>query len=286
MLYKQLARYLGEEQPVYGLQSQGLKGDGVIHKTIEEMAAHYIKEVRTVQPRGPFYLGGYCLGGTIALEMAQQLTAEGEKVSLVALIDTYNFSVIPQARLRRLAPLHLLQNTWFHTVNFLSTKRGERVRFLEQKWEVANFRLGIRFRSWLNELKVFRRPTRADSRTLLDVKEVNDVAMMQYVPKPYFGHVVLIRPKGHFWGESDPVLGWGQVICGRFDVCINAAYPKGIMVDPYVGPLAQDLKECLEKAHGEAAASEGTPEKEASEAPDSLDSRQMSQMMAGLWPES
>ena len=287
MLYKPLARYLGPDQRLYGLQSQGLKGDGLVHTTIEEMASHYIKEVRTVQPHGPYCLGGYCLGGTIALEMAQQLTAQGERVPLVAMIDTYNFSLIPQSRLRHLAFLHMLQNTWFHSVNLVSTKRGERLRFLQQKWEVANFRLGIRFRTWWDGLQGLIKSRQERGYPKLEVKKVNDRAMMQYVPKPYSGRVVLIRPKGHFWGEADPALGWGEVIRGQLDVCVNPAYPKGVMVDPYVQILAQDLKEPLHKAqiaeateaaHGVA----GHTAEENTDTPGLLDSKQMAQVMAGL----
>src|SRR5258708_36944968 len=82
LLDRNLARYLGPDQPVYGLQSQGLNGDGRLNTTIQEMASQYLKEIMTVQSHGPYFLGGYCFGGAIAFEMAQQLTPLGEKVGL------------------------------------------------------------------------------------------------------------------------------------------------------------------------------------------------------------
>ena len=58
-----------------------------------EMAIEYLREIRTIQRKGPYYLGGYCLGGLVAYEMAQILQYEGEEVALVAMLDTHNFSL-------------------------------------------------------------------------------------------------------------------------------------------------------------------------------------------------
>src|SRR5207237_4472078 len=87
--YHDLARLLGPDQPFYGLQSRGLDGKSEPHTNIREMAAHYIKEMREIQPAGPYLLGGRSSGGTIAFEMACQLEAAREKVALLALLDTF-----------------------------------------------------------------------------------------------------------------------------------------------------------------------------------------------------
>ncbi|MCX6046238.1 MAG: amino acid adenylation domain-containing protein, partial [Chloroflexi bacterium] len=84
----QLARGLGSDQPFYGLQAAGLEGDQPPHTTVEEMATYYVEAMRTVQPEGPYYLGGHSLGGWVAFEMARQLQAQGQSVALVAIIDT------------------------------------------------------------------------------------------------------------------------------------------------------------------------------------------------------
>lgn len=88
--YRLLANYLGEDQPFYGFQSRGLDGISEPHTTVEAMAASYIDELKMVQPTGPYYLGGGSAGGTIAFEMARQLTERGEVVANVILIDTYH----------------------------------------------------------------------------------------------------------------------------------------------------------------------------------------------------
>src|SRR5207237_2136258 len=84
--YVNLARHLGAEQPVYGFRSRGLDGKDEFAR-LEEMAAQYIADMRIVQPRGPYHLGGYCFGGSVAYEMARQLSAQGEQVGLLALIN-------------------------------------------------------------------------------------------------------------------------------------------------------------------------------------------------------
>ncbi len=83
-----LARHLGPDQPFYGLQGVGIEGEAAPHTKVEQMAAHYIEALRAVQPEGPYYLGGHSLGGWVAFEMAQQLERAGQRVALVAIIDT------------------------------------------------------------------------------------------------------------------------------------------------------------------------------------------------------
>ncbi|RYZ43528.1 MAG: amino acid adenylation domain-containing protein, partial [Myxococcaceae bacterium] len=88
LAYGELARRLGPSVPVYGLQSRGLDGRPVA-ESIEEMAGLYIEAIRTVQPHGPYQLGGWSLGGVIAYEMACRLREAGEAVDLLALIHAH-----------------------------------------------------------------------------------------------------------------------------------------------------------------------------------------------------
>ena len=85
---RHLAHLLGTDRPFYGLQARGLYGDEEPHETFEEAAADYIAELRTVQPHGPYLLGGFSGGGITAYEMARQLEADGEEVALLVMLDT------------------------------------------------------------------------------------------------------------------------------------------------------------------------------------------------------
>jgi amino acid adenylation domain-containing protein len=82
-----LPRYLGEDQPLYSLMHPCHDGKRLRFDSLEALAAQHVRELRTVQSQGPYYLGGSCIGGMVAFEMAQQLTRQGEQVALLALLD-------------------------------------------------------------------------------------------------------------------------------------------------------------------------------------------------------
>jgi amino acid adenylation domain-containing protein len=248
LLYRNLIRYLGPDQPVYGLQSQGLNGDGHPYKTISEMASQYLKEVTIVQPHGPYFLGGYCLGGVIALEMAQQLRALSEKVGLVVMLDTYNPGAVSHSRFLPKLPLHFLQNLWFHGANFFSLPMKARRKFLRQKLDTELTRLRIRLQAGGHVLQ------RACGRKTLNhyphlvVKKVNDQAALRYVPQPYDGRVAVIRTKGDFLGFSDPSLGWSEIARHHLEVHQLPVYAKGMLAEPFCRLSAETLKLCLRDA--------------------------------------
>lgn len=86
--FRQLARHLGQDQPVYGLHYPGLDGQEQPLETVEDMAAEFIAHVRRVQPHGPYHLCGLCFGGLVVYEMARQLVEQGQDVAKVILLDT------------------------------------------------------------------------------------------------------------------------------------------------------------------------------------------------------
>ncbi|AGC43386.1 AMP-binding protein [Myxococcus stipitatus DSM 14675] len=86
--YMSLVRQLGEERPVHVFQAQQLFHGGAPAMTVERMAEDYLTALRQVQPRGPYLLGGWSLGGHVAFQMASRLQAEGEEVSRVVMFDT------------------------------------------------------------------------------------------------------------------------------------------------------------------------------------------------------
>src|SRR5262249_6147637 len=87
LCYLALARCLGPGQPFYGLQTPGLYGERPLYNRIEDLAAHYIEALRGLQPEGPYFLGGWSLGGPVAYELAQQLLAAGQSVGQLLLLD-------------------------------------------------------------------------------------------------------------------------------------------------------------------------------------------------------
>lgn len=87
-LFAELGRRMGSARPFYALQAQGLDGESPVLTSVEQMASHYLVELRDVQPSGPYLLAGMCMGGLVAFEMAQQLRAAGEEVLFLGVIDS------------------------------------------------------------------------------------------------------------------------------------------------------------------------------------------------------
>ena len=87
--YSPLVRYMPTDYPLYGLQARGLDGTERPHQSVRDMAADYIKEIRSIQESGPYHLLGWSLGGHIAQEMAVQLQDQGEKVAALIIMDAY-----------------------------------------------------------------------------------------------------------------------------------------------------------------------------------------------------
>ena len=256
LLYRQVAHYLEQDQPVYGLQSQGLNGAARLHTSVQEMAAHYVKEIRNLYPQGPYLLGGYCLGGIIAFEMAQQITAAGDKVELVVLLDTYNLSVVSQSKLVLQTPLHFLQNLWFHTANAFSVPAKERRKFLREKIDIALARTGIRARAAYDAVKRLGDPKAPHSYPHLIVKKLNDKAADVYLPQPYTGRVIVVRGKAFFWGLDSPSLGWDHTVRDGLEIHELQAYPKGILIEPFCRELAAILNAALQKVSAEHSSAE------------------------------
>jgi acyl-CoA synthetase (AMP-forming)/AMP-acid ligase II/thioesterase domain-containing protein/NAD(P)-dependent dehydrogenase (short-subunit alcohol dehydrogenase family)/acyl carrier protein len=88
LMYRRLVEYLGSDQPLYGIQPQGLDGNETPIDRLQEMAATYVQAMREFQPQGPYFLAGLSVGGAIAFEMAQILRTQGQSVGILALIDS------------------------------------------------------------------------------------------------------------------------------------------------------------------------------------------------------
>ncbi|MDJ0732021.1 MAG: AMP-binding protein [Crocosphaera sp.] len=82
-----LAYHLGDDQPFYGLQARGMDDQAIPYTDVGEMAAYYIHALKTIQPQGPYYLGGHSFGGQVAFEISQQLQQQGDEIGLLAIFD-------------------------------------------------------------------------------------------------------------------------------------------------------------------------------------------------------
>lgn len=87
--YVKLAKQIDNSLPIYAIQDPGLQSEQHFFKTFEELAAHYLSEIKQVQPRGPYFLSGWSYGGSVSFEIAKQLEKEGEAVKFLGMIDSW-----------------------------------------------------------------------------------------------------------------------------------------------------------------------------------------------------
>ncbi len=246
LIYRDLSRHLGSDQPFYGLQAQGLDGERPALTTIEAMASLYMNEIRRMQPHGPYYLGGYCMGGTVAYEMAQQLKAQGEEVALLALFDTMNWCNIPSDTAWRKVR-HIEQRIRFHGKNFLLLNASEKKKFFEEKVKV------LRSRSTIWKGMVFGRflakesGNKPESLLLAEMWQINDRACVAYQAKPYEGVVTDFRPMRQY-AKYGPAEGdWSRLALGGHEILTLPVYPAGMLLEPFVRHLADALKTTISR---------------------------------------
>jgi thioesterase domain-containing protein/acyl carrier protein len=235
LFYYDLARYLGSDQPFYALQAQGLDGKQAPHTRIEDMAAQYITEIRTLQPQGPYFLGGWSFGGMVAFEIAQQLHAQGQKVAMLALFD-------PQLP-GWCKPFRFHVRALRHLANFLQVELKEKLAYLQQKTTNVKYRM----------LKVARLLTSAPYFFEYPLQAAHEQAEKNYVPQVYSGRAILFRASDQpiQWGWVDPQLGWDRVVVGGLEIQDVPGNHLNIFSEPYVRVLAEKLRACLDKAQAD-----------------------------------
>lgn len=242
LLYQALARHLAPDYPLYGLQSQGLDAKTPPLDNLEDMAKLYLKEIRTIQPRGPYLLGGYCMGGTIAYEIAQMLLKSGESTDLLAMLDTYNFGLALKAS----ATSQILQKVKFHVGNFVKLRPGEMVSYIREKVRVA--RDGELANLLGRKPAPGPNPEAEDGLQIREasVQNMNDAACDRYEPKPYTGKLTLFKPVVNYDYYPDPKMGWGHLVSGGIETVELPVNPHAMLVEPYVQLLANELKKRID----------------------------------------
>ena len=249
LLYRELASCLGLEQPVYGLQSQGLDGVSTPAASIQEMASRYVQEILRQDSRGPYYLGGYCMGGAVALEMAQRLTSMGKEIRFLGMIETYNLRAASRRGLLLRETHNHAQNLVYHLLNIFAAGRFGDVSFLREKYLVEKKRIALRMRIALTAAAAAMGLRGTVTYHHRRVDRLNEAAHQVYAPRTYPGKIVLFRPRTHYSGYQDPLFGWGEIAQGGVEVHTLRVYPRGMLVQPFVRELGQEFQRALQNHH-------------------------------------
>jgi amino acid adenylation domain-containing protein len=248
-----LARRLGPEQPFYGLQSSGLYGGSPPIKTVEEMASHYLSEMRQVHPGGPWLLAGYCFGTIVAFEIAQRLLAQGEEVRMLALFNGPS-------------PAWIHRWGWFgNQPSQLEirpkppriTRKQRLRRALREPWRFftalawwSGYKLGkVRLKLALARGRPI--PERQREEFFFDL---HARAERMYEPSPYPKDLLVFYGQGLY---EDPELGWGPLAQGgvrTYAVPGEQNNNRDVMKEPGVQFVAEEIERyLLGAAQAEAA---------------------------------
>ncbi len=249
LFYRQLVDRLGPDQPVYGLQARGLDGLGADPGEIVDMAADYVDQIRVVAPVGPYHLGGFCLGGTIALEMARQLRDAGETVGPVVMIQTqhrdYLEAITATARRRYIDRPIDRANYELSQLRDLDTR--ERLRYVGSKarglGEIVRLSVG----------GAAKDPGDSPVESTLEIRALSAMhrgAFERHEAEPFDGAVVVIRAQAQPRAlAEDPLLGWAPTLKGEVSVVtVPDSHHRRIMYHPAVQRVAEAVENAFAPA--------------------------------------
>jgi amino acid adenylation domain-containing protein len=259
LVYARLTHFVGDDFSFYGLRARSADGSESAHRSVEEMAADYLKEMRALQPEGPYYIVGNCIGGIVAYEIARQLKLQGQGVRLLALMDTWCPTPQRYSRYRK---------------NLFRDRLKERIAFALAGWRHQYYIARMRFHwrqfqemGWQERLPYLLRKTAVvvsdSARTLskasgpangaphqTDVKrrqiqEGYIDTLRRYRPRPYPGRVVmLVNEKASM---TDATLGWSELIEGGIETQTIPGDHEAY-IRQYVKTAAGVLRDCLARA--------------------------------------
>jgi thioesterase domain-containing protein/acyl carrier protein len=236
-----LARHLDPSQTIYTFDLDRPFHESAGSPEIVPLAAALLRQVRSVQPRGPYQLGGYSLGGVLAYEMARQLHALGERVGLLVLIDTYGRNY-PRRATR-------LEMEWHHWQRIRGLSPAEKLR------DVAH-RLGTRWRKATSRWKAWMvrnaSPVAATNGQAVARRTLAQASWSYLASRPtYPGLLTLLRAveRPNYIGHNfdDPENGWRPLARGGIRVIPIAAAHLTMFQEPGLQAVAEALRSCLRR---------------------------------------
>ncbi len=239
-LYRDLAACLPHAQTVFGIQAQGIDGKSKALTTVEEMASLYLEAIQSVQPQGPYLLGGSSFGGIIAYEIAQHIDRIGERAALLTMLDSPSPGYMPTRKLERDADIL----AYLLGVGDDLPVPSMRIQQLSPDDQLLYFlrQSGIAKRM-LPELALVQ------MRHFLHLFNMNSQAMLDYKPKPYRGHIVFFRasePDGY--NATTPERGWIDLASGGLTLYEAPGNHITMNLKPNVEFIAERLAEHIKKS--------------------------------------
>ncbi|MCA9131873.1 MAG: amino acid adenylation domain-containing protein [Planctomycetales bacterium] len=234
--YRELAQYLADEQPLLAIRARGLHGPEELPPSMEAMAADYVAAIQTVQPQGPYTLGGWSLGGLIAYEMGQQLLQAGQPLGPLLLLDT----TIPEGATDRVPDTEVVNVGQEYGIDLTLQQLGELApeQQLPFLWEHAR-KLGVLDNQTEPEVV---------ARVLGDLQVLfhHHVALARsYRLRPLAARIALFRPSQvPFPLQVSPDRGW-RYLAEDVQVHFVPGQHHSMVQQPHVQQLAAQLQQSI-----------------------------------------
>lgn len=232
--YRDLARHLAPDLPIYGIRALGVEGEAEPLTTMGEMAQIYSAALQALQPHGPYSLGGASFGGTLAYAIAQQLLAQGETVDFLALIDTPSQGNMP---------MELNENA---DILFYLLKMGTEYNIDRQTFTAMDETAQL---DYFLSRRQETFTSRHELTTMLKLFNANLRAMRAYTPPTYPGklHFFLARERDAFNAQT-PAHGWIGLAEQGIEIYTVPGNHLSMNAEPHVQHLAKHLQQCLQRA--------------------------------------
>jgi len=252
--YRRLVNHIrDEDQPVYGIRAVGFDGKATPFTDLKAMAAFYLREIKNICPAGPYSLGGYSFGGTVAFEMAQQLIANGDQVAVLAMFDTVLLDSLPADLMptslekfgNEFTRTMLVIRKWFRISSERKAERFSDVSVAFWDWIKARLS-GKRFIS-PGEIEGEERKA-AMPESFRKVHDANAAADRTYTVRPYSGKVTLFNAQERQWSDLiNPLPFWKKMALGGVESINVPGKHYSILDEPYVSVLAEKLEAVLQE---------------------------------------
>ncbi|UXE58890.1 MAG: amino acid adenylation domain-containing protein [Woronichinia naegeliana WA131] len=254
-----LGRYLGKDQPFYSFENDLYQQLGEITQ-IEVIASIYIQAIQDLQPQGPYFLGGHSYGGNVVFEMAQQLVKQGQKVALLAIID----SSAPTYKDKQMLLDYI---NWDHARWLAEVSKGIEI-YLDKTVDISyetlqsltveeQLKYVLNFFKMANMLPPNAKTTQLEN--IVQAYKTSCLCLVDYLPKQiYPSKITILRanedlpddPNRELVAEcsEDLSFGWSEFSTEAVDIHFVLGNHVTIMVEPHVQVLAEELKVCLEQS--------------------------------------
>jgi len=248
MVFRRMAERLGADQPVFTIQMEDEDLEQIGSKaTFEQIAAFYVDIIRQARPHGPYRIGGWCMSGWIAYEIAQQLRNLGETVELLLVVDAwapgYWRDMIGRRRLFAKGSYYWSRFR-LHSRTLSPMSNAERMRFFTERLRLWRAALARQLFSGLSVAGLSVDVKMEEQTTYVD--QVVFAASRRYKAKPWDGRTLFFRsseqPSGRFLADD---MGWSELVRSNVSITTLPGDHRQIFDDPGAGILAEKISDLL-----------------------------------------